>query len=122
VRTLEGLQDPAARTAFLATLRGVVDVHGQRVSAVSRLSSAAGVPTLLVWGDRDPIIPMSHGQQAHDALPNSRLVVFPGAGHEPHRFDPVRFAALLTDELPVRTRAERPRRGTRVREVHESAR
>ncbi len=121
-RTLEGLNDPESRNAFLATLRGVVDVHGQRVSAVTRLSSATEIPTLLVWGDRDPIIPLSHGERTHEALPDSRLVVFPGAGHEPHRFDPVRFAALLTDELPVRPRAGRPRRGTTTRAVHESAR
>lgn len=122
MRTLEGLHDPESRAAFLATLRGVVDVRGQRVSAVSRLSAAADVPTLLIWGDRDAIIPMSHGERAHEVLPASRLVIFPGAGHEPHRFDPERFANLLTDELPVRRRVGRPRRGTTARAVHESAR
>lgn len=93
--TLRELGDPATRTAFLATLRGVVDISGQRVSAVSKLPSAGHLPTLLVWGDRDPIIPIAHGRAAVELLPYGRLVVFPGAGHEPHRTDPVRFADLL---------------------------
>jgi pimeloyl-ACP methyl ester carboxylesterase len=95
--TLRELADPAVRTAFLATLRGVVDASGQRVSAVSKLPSAAHLPTLLIWGDRDPIIPLAHGSAALKLLPQARLVVFPGAGHEPYRYDPVRFATLLLD-------------------------
>ncbi len=93
--TLRELSDPATRTAFLATLRGVVDISGQRVSAVSKLPSAGHLPTLLVWGDRDPIIPIEHGRAAVALLPYGRLVVFPGAAHEPHRHDPARFADLL---------------------------
>ncbi len=100
VRTLRELDEPQARNAFLATLRGVVDFRGQRVSAVSKLSSASGVPTLLIWGDRDPVIPVDHGVRAHELLPDSRLVVFPGAGHEPHRFDPERFAELVASTTP----------------------
>jgi pimeloyl-ACP methyl ester carboxylesterase len=100
VRTLQELDEPQARNAFLATLRGVVDFRGQRVSAVSKLSSASGVPTLLIWGDRDPVIPVEHGVRAHELLPDSRLVVFPGAGHEPHRFDPERFAELVAGTTP----------------------
>ena len=95
--TLHELGDPATRAAFLATLRGVVDVWGQRVSAVSKLPAASHLPTVLVWGDRDPIIPIEHGRGAADLLPNGRLVVFPGAGHEPHRYDPARFADLLLE-------------------------
>lgn len=95
VATLAELADPAARTAFLATLQGVVDVSGQRVSALGRLPAAAHLPVLLVWGDRDRVIPVAHGRDAHALLPQSRLVVFPGAGHEPHRFDPERFAELV---------------------------
>lgn len=97
---LRELADPAARTAFLATLRGVIDISGQRVSAMSKLPAASHLPTLLVWGDRDPIIPIAHGRQALELLPNARLVVFPGAGHEPYRHDPVRFATLLLDQFP----------------------
>ena len=95
--TLRELADPATRTAFLATLRGVVDISGQRVSAVSKLPAASHLPTLLIWGDRDPIIPMAHGQRATELLPTARLVVFPGAGHEPFRHDPARFASLLIE-------------------------
>ncbi len=97
--TLAELGDAETRGAFLATLRSVVDVSGQRVSAVAKLTSAEHLPTLLVWGDRDTIIPVRHGRDAADRLPRSRLVTFPGAGHEPHRHDPGRFAALLIDHV-----------------------
>jgi pimeloyl-ACP methyl ester carboxylesterase len=93
---LAGLHDAPARSAFLATLRGVVDVSGQRVSAISKLPDAK-LPILLVWGDRDPVIPVQHGHTAAEVVPDGRLVVFPGAGHEPHRFDPQRFADLIAD-------------------------
>ena len=95
--TLRDLRDPDTRAAFLATLRSVVDSSGQRVSAVGKLSAAAHLPTLLIWGDLDPIIPCEHGRQTAEQLPSSRLVTFPGAGHEPHRFDPERFADLLLE-------------------------
>jgi pimeloyl-ACP methyl ester carboxylesterase len=91
------LRDRAAREAFVATVRSVIDAHGQRVSASDRLYLAAEMPTLLVWGERDPIIPVAHGEAAHAAMPGSRLVVFEGAGHFPFRDDPERFAAVLTD-------------------------
>jgi pimeloyl-ACP methyl ester carboxylesterase len=95
--TLRELAEPARRAAFLATLRSVVDVSGQRVSALSKLPTASHLPTLLVWGDRDPIIPLAHGLAAVELLPYGRLVVFPGAGHEPHRHDPERFVDVLSD-------------------------
>jgi pimeloyl-ACP methyl ester carboxylesterase len=78
------LADQETRAAFLRTLRAVVDYRGQAVSAFNRLHFAAGIPVLLVWGDQDRIIPASHGQAAHHALPGSRLVMVPGVGHYPH--------------------------------------
>ena len=54
------------------------------------------MPTLLVWGERDPIIPVAHGEAAHEAMPGSRFVTFPDAGHMPHNDDPERFAEVLT--------------------------
>jgi len=112
VHALRDLSDPDVQKAFLATLRSVVDVSGQRVSALSKLPATAHIPTLLVWGDQDPILPIQHGRDANALISGSRLVVFPGAGHEPHRHDPERFAELLLQQRlagdPARLRRKRP--------------
>lgn len=86
--------DPATRTAFLATLRGVIDIRGQRVSALGKLS-AIKTPVLIIWGASDPVVPVEHGYRAAEALPDCEFVVFPRIGHEPHIEDPDRVAELL---------------------------
>src|SRR3954471_15921702 len=91
------LDNAGSRQAFLHTVRAVIEPSGQRVSAQDRLSLAALLPTLIVWGENDSIIPAEHGDAAHAAMPGSRLEVFPGAGHMPHDADPERFAALLIE-------------------------
>jgi pimeloyl-ACP methyl ester carboxylesterase len=96
-RGFASLGTAGSRQAFLHTLRAVVDTGGQRVSANDRLSRAADLPTLIVWGARDQIIPRRHGAAAHAAMPGSRLIVFEGAGHFPHADDPRRFAAVLSE-------------------------
>ena len=96
-RGYTSLADPACREAFVHTLRAVVEPGGQRVCAVDRLYLTALMPTLIVWGDRDPMIPVEHGHGAHRAMPGSRLEIFPGAGHLPHRDQPWRFVRLLLD-------------------------
>ncbi|HAM21457.1 MAG TPA: alpha/beta hydrolase [Actinobacteria bacterium] len=97
VEKLSEFGDPDAREAFLSTLRSVVDVSGQRVTALGKLSSMEDLPVLLIWGARDPVIPLHHGERAAEVIPNSELVVFPRIGHEPHVEDPDRFAQLLRD-------------------------
>ena len=52
---------------------------------------------MIFWGQRDPIIPLAHGEEAHELIPGSSLHVFPQAGHFPHREEPVRFAMELSD-------------------------
>jgi pimeloyl-ACP methyl ester carboxylesterase len=91
------LSDPAARQAFLRTLRSVVDHRGQAVSALNKLHLTADLPTLLIWGDRDRIIPVSHAYAAHDALMGSRLEVLDGVGHFPHAEAPTAVADILED-------------------------
>ncbi len=91
------LADGDARQAFLHTLRAVIDAGGQRVNASDRLYLAADMPTLIVWGRRDPIIPVAHAGTAHRGMPGSRLEVFDESGHFPQLDDPVRFARTLRD-------------------------
>lgn len=94
---LAEFSDPQLRDAFLATLRSVVDVNGQRVSALGKLPALGPMPVLLIWGAMDPLMPVSHGYNAVEQLENSRLVIFPRVGHEPHIADPPRFAQLVLD-------------------------
>jgi pimeloyl-ACP methyl ester carboxylesterase len=91
------LCDAETRTAFLHTLRSVIDIAGQRVSAADRLYLAAAVPTLIIWGDNDSIIRVEQGRAAHKAIPGSRLEIFEGAGHFPHCERPDQFLQALID-------------------------
>ena len=70
-RALRPLEEPGARKAFVHTLRAVIDVHGQRVSARDRLYLLSEMPTLIVWGERDHTIPLAHGLEAHRAIPTA---------------------------------------------------
>jgi pimeloyl-ACP methyl ester carboxylesterase len=97
VRALRPLEQPGARAAFLHTLRSVIDVHGQRVSAVDRLYLLASMPTLVVWGERDNTIPLEHGRAMHEAVPHSRFETLPRAAHFPHLEDPEGLARVLLD-------------------------
>ena len=91
------LSDGEARAAFIHTLRTIVDLWGQRVDASDRLYLAQAIPFLILWGERDPIIPVEHARAAHRLVPGSRLELFAGAGHFPHLDDPLRFVAALID-------------------------
>jgi pimeloyl-ACP methyl ester carboxylesterase len=98
-RALAPLENADARQAFLHTLRAVIDVHGQRVSATDRLYLLETIPTLIVWGERDHTIPIAHGRRAHQAIPNSEFKTLARAAHFPHLEDPDGVAELLEEFL-----------------------
>jgi pimeloyl-ACP methyl ester carboxylesterase len=102
------LSDGDARAAFIHTLRTIVDPRGQRVDASDRLYLAQAIPFLIVWGERDPIIPVDHAHAAHRLVPGSRLELFPNAGHFPHLDDPLRFVRLLIDFIETTEPAQVP--------------
>jgi pimeloyl-ACP methyl ester carboxylesterase len=56
--------------------------------------------SLLIWGDRDRIIPVAHG---YDALPGSRLEVLAGVGHFPHVEFPTAVVDILDDFIATST-------------------
>ncbi len=91
------LADAEARAAFLHTVRAVLDIRGQRVSALDRLYLARDMPTLIVWGAEDPIIPAAHGRRAAELIPGARLVEIPRSGHWPMLDDPHGLARIIAE-------------------------
>ncbi|WP_116206646.1 alpha/beta fold hydrolase [Amycolatopsis circi] len=98
-RHFGSLADPARRRAFLSIAGSLMDLRGQRASAAEKLYLAESVPMLLVWGARDPLLPVAHGRRTAELLPDSRLVVRENAKHFPHVADPDGFFLLLNEFL-----------------------
>ena len=96
-RSFASLSDPDARQAFIHTVRTVIDIRGQRASAGDRLYLAAEMPTMIIWGEHDPLIPVAHAYSAHERIRESWLEIFPDAGHFPYRDNPRRFVEVLVD-------------------------
>lgn len=96
-RAARVLGSPPGRRAFLHTLRGVIEFGGQRGSMIEMRRLAEHIPILLVWSERDPIIPVTHAYAVQAHLPGSRLEVLPGRTHEPHRRYADRFASVVAD-------------------------
>ena len=107
-RSYTTLTDRHGQQAFIHTVRAVIDVAGQRVSAHDRLYLAQALPTLIVWGDRDRIIPVDHAHRAAEAMPGARLEVLEGAGHFLPWRDADRFLPILEDFLKSTTPAHVP--------------
>ena len=95
-----------ARRAFVYTVRSVIDPTGQRVSAADRLYLTADIPSMIVWGESDRIIPVSHAHLAQELMPGSRLEIFPGAGHFPFNDDPDRFVRILNEFIEQTVEAD----------------
>jgi pimeloyl-ACP methyl ester carboxylesterase len=105
-RGYASLSDREARAAFIHTIRSVIDPAGQRISGLDRLYLAEALPSLIVWGENDPIIPPRHGEIAHDAMPGSRFELIEDAGHFPQVTHPVKVARLLSEFMHSTTAAE----------------
>lgn len=113
------LTEGGGRRAFLNTVRSVIDPTGQKVSARDRLYLTEEVPSMIVWGENDRIIPVDHAEQAHDLMPRNRLEIFPGAGHFPFNEDPDRFIKVLEDFIETTEASEFSE--THVRELIRAA-
>ena len=96
-RAYASLGQAENRKAFVRTLRAVIDPGGQTVNATDRLYLAAAMPTLIIWGDRDGIIPVEHAYAAHEAIPHSRLEILAGCGHFPHVQEPAHLVEVIRD-------------------------
>jgi pimeloyl-ACP methyl ester carboxylesterase len=93
----DALGDDGRRRAFQHVLRAAVDWKGQVITMLDRAYLAEAMPSLVIWGEQDTVIPVKHAYAAHAVLPGSQLEVLPHAGHFPHEDDPEHFASALID-------------------------
>jgi pimeloyl-ACP methyl ester carboxylesterase len=96
-RAGRGLSTDDGRAAFFATLHTAIKPSGQRGSMLELDYVARDLPTLLVWSERDPVVPVAHAHRTYAHLPNSQLVIFPGSTHQPHHHSAERFADVLAE-------------------------
>jgi pimeloyl-ACP methyl ester carboxylesterase len=81
--------------------------RAERTVASPESMAAITVPTLLIWGEEDPLVPLSSGQWFDEHIPDSVLIAYPAIGHIPMEETPDRSAAdmrawldtLYTNEL-----------------------
>jgi pimeloyl-ACP methyl ester carboxylesterase len=93
--TMAAMADVKSRSAFCRTLRSAADLRGQAVTILDRCYLAEWIPTLLLWGAMDTVLPVAHAYIAASAMPSARLEIFARSGHFPHHSDPVRFLDTL---------------------------
>jgi pimeloyl-ACP methyl ester carboxylesterase len=83
----ENLKVPAR--VWIETTRGLLDDDsGDELDRIT-------APTLIVWGDQDAILPKSDQEALASAIPNARVVIYPGSGHALYWEEPERVAQDL---------------------------
>jgi pimeloyl-ACP methyl ester carboxylesterase len=92
-----GARDPVAVAANRAEFRALISPFGYRTVARIRPEDLRrlSVPTLMIWGDRDPVVPIDAARAAAQLIPDARLEVL-SAGHVPQLGHPEQVAKLLT--------------------------
>ena len=60
-------------------------------------------PALIIWGERDILLPLALGKALHTALPHSHFIVLPGCGHRPMLACPEKLSELIVDFLSSET-------------------
>ena len=76
---------PCHREALLKIMSGTT----LRVPASKERLSAIAVPTLILHGDTENLIPVAHAEKFADAIPGSKLIIYPETGHIPQEEQPV---------------------------------
>jgi pimeloyl-ACP methyl ester carboxylesterase len=103
---LAGYMAPLAKPGLFEHSLGIIgrwteDLRGLEIT----LPSLARIPTLFMWGSKDPAVYASSAAPLAEYFPNSKLVIFPGIGHLPYEECPEEFNRALIEYL---TRQEFP--------------
>jgi 4,5:9,10-diseco-3-hydroxy-5,9,17-trioxoandrosta-1(10),2-diene-4-oate hydrolase len=106
--TMELAQLPGSQEAYSRVLCFGVDWRGLRAEALRGIRDSAhhiGVPTLIVWGKQDRVIPVHHARIARERIPNAELCIFDRCGHAPMIEKAGEFNRLVADFVANRVAA-----------------
>jgi pimeloyl-ACP methyl ester carboxylesterase len=92
------LEKPASGRAFRSFRKSEVGWRGLETDLSDRLDEVA-VPTLLIHGDHDRVVPVAWARRAHERLPDSELRILQDCGHWPPRECPDEFNRVVADFL-----------------------
>ena len=111
-RIVELSELPGSRAAFLEIAHQAIGLRGLRPGlGLGDIPGGITAPTLLVWGDRDRVIPVSHAELAHAAIAGSEVVILDRCGHCPQLESPDRFVRAVVPFLRRHWPPEQPQRG-----------
>ena len=83
------------RRPVLSAQRNLMWMLTARRDEVERVAGSLAVPTLLIWGSEDRLVPLATGEEWVGKIPGAELVVMEGAGHNPQLEMPDRFAEIV---------------------------
>lgn len=91
-------QTPGHLQGVVSCLRGELGLAGQRAVVLDELPRLT-MPTLVIWGTNDMVVPRHHAAAAAARLKNCRVVMIPNCGHLPQVERPDVFVTALSQFL-----------------------
>jgi pimeloyl-ACP methyl ester carboxylesterase len=92
------LRIPGAGHALVETARQIIP---KDLEAISSQYPKLKMPSLIIWGSHDRVVPLETGRRLNQALPNSRLVIIPESGHIPQEETPEKVLPEILQFLKV---------------------
>lgn len=89
---VERMQLPNAKMAFMSTLLGL-----KNAEVITEKLKQITVPTLIIWGTFDPVIPVDYADEFGSAIKNSKVIRMSNCGHTPYVEAPEDFVNLVLD-------------------------
>ncbi len=78
----------------MSTLLGL-----KNAEVITKSLKKISAPTLIVWGENDPVIPIKYADDFVSSIKDCRIVTMDNCGHTPYVDDPKRFSKLVLDFL-----------------------
>ncbi|TAK16930.1 MAG: alpha/beta hydrolase [Nitrosarchaeum sp.] len=94
---IERMQLPNAKLAFMSTVLGL-----KNSEVVTPKLHTINSPTLIIWGSKDPVIPIQHAESFVSSIKDCRFYRMDGCGHTPYVQDPDTFSSIVLDFLSCR--------------------